>query len=268
VETYTPGSFTKNFGWDESYDRLHQAIVSGFSAGLAPVSRELWRTRCGIRSSDLQLVPGNFFLYSMQGIKDDFFLVDRLVERAARPYSQDFAWLALFAFHLANSGRWRGSKWRDGRVAGWANSLIREAAWKDGQWLDEPLTKLSLDRFLEARLVCTDYTRRKVVNNYHFMLVSAGVIVGEKVQPIDFRAHWPIDATQLFWDRQIFDGLLSPSSDRKPFEAAFFDREIHKLLGCSEAQGRAFVGAAFRDYGARMENRARQIEDLRAALVA
>jgi hypothetical protein len=233
-----------------------------------PLTRELWRKRSGIRSSDTQLVPMNFFLYSTQGIEGDFILVDRLVEKATQRYDQDFGWLALFAFHLANSGRWRGSKWRDGRVAGWANSLIRERAWRDGQWLDEALKKPAVNQFLEPRLVCTAYTRHKVVNNYHFMLVSAGAIVGKKVQPIDFSAHWPIDATQLFWDRQIFDGLLSPSSDRKSFEIAFFDREIYKLLGCSEAQGRAFVAAAFRDYGTRMENRAKQIADLRGALVA
>ena len=33
---YTPGSFTKNFSWHQSYKKLHNAIRSGFSSGRAP----------------------------------------------------------------------------------------------------------------------------------------------------------------------------------------------------------------------------------------
>src|SRR5271167_2577377 len=80
---YSAASFTKNFSWHLSYERLYNAIVQGFSAGLEPVTREQWRDRSGIVDPNRQLIPMNFFLYSRTGIKADFILVDRLVEVAA-----------------------------------------------------------------------------------------------------------------------------------------------------------------------------------------
>jgi hypothetical protein len=39
TKKYTPGSFTKNFSWSESYERLHAAIRAGFSLGSTPIVR-------------------------------------------------------------------------------------------------------------------------------------------------------------------------------------------------------------------------------------
>jgi hypothetical protein len=81
---------------------------------------------------------------------------------------------------------------------------------------------------------------------------------------------WPIYATQLFWDRKIFTGGgLSRSSGLKDFEAAFFDHEIHKLLGCGPEQGKAFVLGAFREYSGRvLEERFEQLDKLRTSMAA
>src|SRR5215216_5684204 len=112
IHRYTAGSFTKNFSWNRSYERLHSVIVKGFTGRLEAVARDVWRKRSGITDPDRQLIPMNFFLYSAAGNDDDFILVDRLVEISLeRSYDKRFAQLALFAFHLANSGHWRNSKW-------------------------------------------------------------------------------------------------------------------------------------------------------------
>src|SRR3954468_490721 len=103
VDEFSPGSFTKNFSWNRSYRRLHTAIAKGFAGSSEPVTRSQWRERCGIADRNRQLIPMNFFLYSRPGTKDDFILVDQLVDVATHPYDAQFAQLALFAFHVANS---------------------------------------------------------------------------------------------------------------------------------------------------------------------
>jgi hypothetical protein len=268
-DQYTPGSYTKNFSWKLSYKRLHRAVKVGFSSRLAPVARKTWRERSGIDDADRELIPLNFFLYSMRGLHDDFVVVDHLVERTFVPYDSDFARLALFAFHLATSGAWRNSKWSDGRVAGWANEFIRTVAWNRGEWSSGAFTEQSLKAFLENSIDGEAVTKRKIRTNYRFMLKSAGVLIDKRVQPIDFRAPWLTDATQLFWDRQVFSGELHPGSKGKEFEAAFFRHEIHKLLGCTAEQGRAIVLATQSDYCERMlPARMEQLKDLRALLAA
>lgn len=266
---YTAASFTKNFGWNKSYEKLHAAIRNGFCAGLTPTDRETWRERSKIADQYRELLPLNFFLYSRPGLKDDFVLVDRLVERSFDNYDIDFAKLGLFAFHLASSGSWRRSKWPDGRVAGWSNELIRTRVWNHGKWRSEALTERSLDAFLKSQLDGEEVTKIKVRNNYRFMLKSAGMLVDAQSGPGQRDIPWWIAATQLFWDRQIFGGELHRSSGVKEFEAAFFRHDIHKLLGCTSEQGRAIALATYRDYSAQLlPNRIRQLERLRGLLAA
>jgi hypothetical protein len=208
-------------------------------------------------------------LYSRRGLNEDFVLVDRLVERAFEKYDIDFARLGLFAFHLASSGSWHRSKWPDGRVAGWANELIRTFAWNAGEWRSGTFTQQSLDSFFAERLDGEAVTKTKVRNNYRYMLTSAGILVDEKLQPVELRTPWPVDATQLFWDRQIFAGELHRSSSAKEFEAAFFRHDVYKLIGCTSEQGRAIALSAYRDYAARrLPQRIQQLEKLRGVLAA
>lgn len=269
TDTYSPGSFTKNFSWHQSYKKLHAAVRNGFSSKRDPVVRERWRERSGIGDTNRELIPMNFFLHSMRGVNDSFFVVDRLVERAFVPYDADFAKLALFAFHLAMSGNWRHSKWPDGKVAGWASEFIRTIAWSSGQWRSAAFTERSLGSFLEEHIDGEAVTKRKVLTNYRYMLASAGVLVDERVQETDLRAPWVADATQLFWDREIFSGELHRSSSAKDFESAFLREEIYKLLPCTAEQGRAIALAIYRDYSERiLPTRIKQLEVLRVLLAA
>lgn len=269
ADTYTPGSFTKNFSWHRSYKKLHDAIRNGFSLRLVPVERERWRERSGIGDANRELIPLNFFLHSMRGLGDDRVVVDRLVERTFVTYDADFAKLALFAFHLAMSGNWNHSKWPDGKVAGWANELIRDVAWADGGWKSEAFTEGGLKSYLDKRIDGEEVTKRKVLTNYRYMLISAGVLVEGRIQRSSLRAPWLTDATQLFWDRLIFTGELHRTSGAKDFEAAFFRHEIYKLLDCTSEQGRTIALATYRDYSERiLPTRIEQLKKLKVLLAA
>jgi hypothetical protein len=265
---FSPGSFTKNFSWKKDPLRLHRSIRRGFLGRLQPATRASWRENCDLNNPDLELIPMNFFLYSKEGIEDDYIMVDLLVERAVRDsYDKDFANLTLFAFHLANTGTWQKSNWVGGDLAGWANLYIRESAWKNGDWMHHAFERDALKKFIDQHLKGTFRTKTKILTNYRFMLENAGVLAGDELQPRNLTGRWPIFATQLFWDRQIFDGALPETADLRTLERSFFRHEIHKLIRCDEDQGRAFVVGAFREYSqGRMANRFEQLKALRHLL--
>jgi hypothetical protein len=261
---YSPGSFTKNFSWNKSYLRLHRAISNGFAEADAPVARERWRAQSGIADGDRQLIPLNFFLHTIQGLHEDFVLVDQLVDTATHPYSDQFAQLALFAFHLANSGSWRHSKWPDGRVAGRANELVRDVAWLGDDWVAGAFFDNTLMNFIEQRIDAEPVTKRKVFTNYRDMLRSAGVLVGDVLQPRDLRQRWLTDAVQLFWDRQILDGKLPATANAAALEDTLVSNEIYKLLRCDADQCVAFARAAYPEFSqGQAAHRADQIATLR-----
>lgn len=262
---YTPGSFTKNFSWNESYERLHKAIGFGFSGRAIPVTRSNWRAQSRIGDSDRELIPMNFFLYSVLGTTEDYLLVDQLVDAAADPYNAQFAQLALFSFHLANSGKWRKSPWHDGRVAGWANDFIL-TAWDRDDWTEEAFSDERLFAFIERRVDAEPVTQRKVFTNYRYLLKSAGVLDEERLQPNNLRQRWFVDAVQLFWDREIFDGGLNSSAGLRTLETALIDKDVYKLLRCSKDQCRVFARAAFAEFSqGQAVERATQLQTLRDA---
>lgn len=265
TKRYTPGSFTKNFSWNQSYERLHSAIRAGFSSSSDPVSRDKWRSDSGIGDKDRELIPMNFFLYSVLGAKEDYLLVDQLVDAATDPYDPEFARLALFSFHMASSGRWRQSHWPDGKVAGWANEFIL-TAWTRDDWSADAFSDRQLLAFIQRRLDAEEVTQRKVFTNYRYMLKSAGVLTAAGLQPQDLRQRWFVDAILLFWDRSIFDGSLKATATLGALENALIDNETYKLLRCSKDQCRAFARAAFPEFAdGQGLDRARQLQTLRDA---
>lgn len=269
VTLFLPGSFTKNFSWGKDPQRLHRSIRNGFGNTSQPVTRDAWREQSGLNDPNIELIPLNFFLYSRQGISDDYVLADTLVEFAlTRAYDEQFAKLAVFAFHLASSGNWHGSeRWPDGNLAGWANYLIKELAWRDNDWMASAFQKQTLLIFIRAHVIGQNDTQRKIRNNYWFMLQHASILHNEQLEPMNFNSQWAIAAPQLFWDRKIFDGSLFPSSNQSDFEQLFVDQQIYKLMRCSETQGRAMAKAAYRDYSSgRMNSRFEQIDGLKSLL--
>jgi hypothetical protein len=264
VTKFLPGSFTKQFGWRKDPERLHRSIRNGFQNETKPVTRDIWRSRCGLRDSNIDLIPMDFFLYSRREPSGDYLLVDTFVELAlSHPYDAQFAKLAVFDFHLANSGNWRGSDWPKGDVAGWANMFIREIACKGESWSSSAFDKQALLRFFDLHVEAVGDTRRKMRNNYRFMLERAGLLVGGKITPTEIASLSTIYAPQLFWDRQIFDGKLRASSPQSEFEDLFVENEIFKILNCGRDQGVAVARSAFREYSrARLKERFKQLETL------
>ncbi|HZL32265.1 MAG TPA: hypothetical protein VFC54_14565 [Pseudolabrys sp.] len=262
--TYSPGSFTKNFSWDESYLRLHRSISNGFAGDDAPVTRERWRAQSGIADADRQLIPLNFFLHSIHGLHEDYVLVDQLVDTATDAYSDQFAQLALFSFHLANSGTWRNSKWPDGRVAGWANEFICNHAWMSDDWASDAFLDSALMTFIEENIDAEPVTKRKVFTNYRYMLQSAGILQGDALQPKNLRQRWLVDAIQLYWDRQILDGKLPSTANAATLEDSLVAQEIYKLLRCDIDQCIAFARAAYAEFShGQAVHRANQVATLR-----
>ncbi len=264
VTKFLPGSSTKQFGWRKDPHRLHRSIRSGFQNEARPVTRDAWRSHCGLRDSNIDLIPMDFFLYSKRCASGDYLLVDTFVELALdRPHDAQFLKLAVFNFHLANSGHWRGSDWPKGDVAGWANMFIRERAWKNGSWLASAFEKQALLRFIEEHVEAVEETRRKMRNNYRFMLQQTGFLVDGRISTPDVASLSMISAPQLFWDRQIFDGNLGPSDPRSDFEDLFIQHEVFKILNCSRDQGIAVARSAFREYSkVRLKERFKQVEAL------
>ena len=249
THVYTPGSFTKNFSWNHSYKRLYDAVKNGFSGEPKPISRERWRADSRIGDPNRELIPMNFFLYTVEGAAEDYVLVDQFVVfTLGTRYGPEFCQFALFNFHQANSGRWKNSAWTDGRVAGWANDYIREIASAKGVWPANAFDERPLSDFLDERIVGEAITKHKMLTNYRYMLESAGVLVDDKLQSEDLRQRWYVDAVQLFWDRQIFDGTLPATAKISVLEDNLIDHEVFKLLRCDKDQCRAFARAAYGEF--------------------
>jgi hypothetical protein len=139
-------------------------------------------------------------------------------------------------------------------------------AWLKDDWTDSAFSNKQLMAFIERRVEAEEVTQRKVFTNYRYMLKSAGVLVGERLQPGDLRQRWLVDAVQLFWDREIFDGSLNASASLSVLENALIDAEIYKLLRCSKDQCRAFARAAFAEFShGQGAERAQQLQSLRDA---
>jgi hypothetical protein len=98
------------------------------------------------------------------------------------------------------------------------------------------------------------------------MLRSAGVLDDAGLRPNNLRQRWLVDAVQLFWDREIFDGSLSAMAGLRVLEGTLIDKEIYKLLRCSKDQCTIFARAAFAEFSqGQALDRAREIEKLRDA---
>jgi hypothetical protein len=138
-------------------------------------------------------------------------------------------------------------------------------AWLNDDWVEGAFADDTLEKFIDRRIEAEPVTKRKVLTNYRYMLESAGVLRNGKLQPCDLRQRWFIDAVELFWDRHIFDGILSATARRSVFEDSLIEYEIFKLLRCSKVQCQAFARAAFGEYqeGQGVE-RLTQVDRLRA----
>jgi len=253
VNAFSPASFTKNFGWEHDYSSLREAIGAGFGGGVAPVRVETWRAQSGLPDRDRELIPLRFFLFLQRGPDADYVLPDELVLRAVSGgYASDFPPLALFAFHLARSGKWRGSRWPSGRVAGWANDFIREEAWSGDAWRYEAFGDQALESYIRGHVNGELHTLHKVFTNYRYMLRISGIMKpGIATGPVPFVAKiWAERACKLLWDRATYNGDLDETAPETDLIDYFLLADGYKLLGTSASQGRVIAGLAAADYKA------------------
>jgi hypothetical protein len=206
VKTYTPASFMKNLGLGLDCQKLQGAIAHGFRGELKPVTRKDWRENAGMSDRYRELVPLDFFLFSKRGDKDDYVLVDELVQQSVSvPYGRMFDRLALFTFHFAQSGTWRNSMWDDGKVAGWSNEFIRQFVWQDNAWQRVALSDECILEFIVSRVQGTDKTHTKMFTNYRHLLRISGVFDGLMADPIDLQPEqWGEKACMIAWDRMMY----------------------------------------------------------------
>jgi hypothetical protein len=252
---YQPGSFTKNYGWNQSPPglyKLHQNIRRGSEGQPLPVKRDEFRARHG---PGPELVAVNFFLHNTIKNGVNYVTPDELVRQAlSEPHSRSFDQLALFALHLGRVGERAGHTNGRREGAAFANDYARNRLWNGAGWslaqtAIEPIKK----RFNETVIVTAENgDAGKTATNYHFMLEQAG-LTGQSNETLNTRwPDWIGSAAFLMFDRVVVDefgGTAPPVAD---LEAAAKAAEFHKLIGAPESDTIAAVrllAAAYRNDG-------------------
>lgn len=238
---YSPGSFTKNFGWeDNGFSKLKNAIADGFRNELLSVERNVWRVGCGVEYFNQALIPLNFFLHNSNGNIS----IDELVFRAvARPYSLSFSRLALYAFHLSQVGNYGRNV---ARPALWSNRFVREILWTPDGWRNDRLNNDTLRPYIYEQIEGVQRTKHKCFTNYrHFWRLAGYWDAGEAGMINAVADDWLASALFLTWDRHLIDG---GDSDLDALTRVLREEEIHKLLGTSEELLLDAVGEVFDRY--------------------
>ena len=129
VGQFAPGSFTKNYGWQQhppGLGKLHACINLGFAGTADAVLRDEFRDRTRHLSPTAELIPPNFFLHNTVAGGLNYVTVDELVRQAlGAAHPREFDQLALFSLHLGRAGRRVGNN-GDSAGAAFANDYARE----------------------------------------------------------------------------------------------------------------------------------------------
>lgn len=231
---FGPGSYTKNFGWNQygpGLVGLYQAIRNGFGTSTAPVTRDAFRRNCGIDDSARQLIPLNFFLHNQVLGGANYVSVDELVRHALfHPHSRQFDRLALFAFHLAWMGQRLGGNAGTSDGAAFANRYVREVLWQGGGWRTAMLAPERVEEAFDRTILAQGAdTVHKCVTNYLFTLQVCG-LRNQRTPVVNTHAEeWIGPALFLAFDRATFDAGRSLTHDEllRLVEA----EELYKLIG-------------------------------------
>lgn len=237
MPSYSPGSFTKNFGWAQNppgLKALYDAIRAGFSRRFKPVSRDSFRSNSGIADSNRQLIPINFFLHNSIEKTTNYISTDELVRQAlTAPHTRRFDLLALFAMHLARMGRRIGTA-GDSKGAGFCNEFVRTTLWNNGGWERSQLADNVVERSFGATVVATGAdTVHKCVTNYLFILEVCG-LKSQSTQFINTRIdEWVGPGLFLAFDRFWLDEYPRGAPTAAELISMVRAEEIHKLMGTS-----------------------------------
>jgi hypothetical protein len=238
VPAYAPGSFTKNFGWNlnpPGLNALYVTIRAGFAGAARPVPRDYFRSHCGIRDHNRQLIPVNFFLHNTVARGTNYVSADELVRHAINnPHSRVFDQMALFAMHLARMGRRVGVA-GDSHGAAFTNNFVRNRLWEDGGWRSERLSEGTVESaFEETILAQGGDTVHKCMTNYVFMMEMMG-LKGQAPPFINTHIeNWVGPGLFIAFDRYALDREGGGVPPRTDLVSMVRDDELHKLMGTTE----------------------------------
>jgi len=251
MPTYAPGSFTKNFGWDQhppGFARLYTAIRAGFAGQIVPVLRDTFRNRCGIPNKSIQLIPINFFLHNTIVSGQNYVSIDELVRHALyNPHSRRFDRLALFSLNLARMGRRLGVN-GDPKGAAYANEFVKGRLWEAGGWQKSRLSDSEIESSFRTTVNAkTPVTLHKCVTNYFHLLEEVSGFGRSNSEIINTNAdEWVGPGLFLAFDRFWLDRGAPPS--RADLLAMVAADELHKLIGISQSTLDASVGLFIDEY--------------------
>jgi hypothetical protein len=172
LESWHPGSFTKNFSWGPPEDgllRLHEIIQAGFDGKIEDVPRALFRERvANIRRPDFIAI--NFFLFNKIVGRDEFIIADELVFQALSfPHSVDFDKLGLFAFNFSMVGKWRGASSFQSRPALWATHYVADRVAQQFNWDTQGISADDIQAFVRDDRRYKGQTSRKLATNLNYL---------------------------------------------------------------------------------------------------
>lgn len=230
LETWHPGSFTKNFGWGAERDglsALHRAIRVGFGPDHGNVSRRVFRERLDAERINF-FIPANFFLFNVAALDrdnaEDEIVFDELVFQAtAFEHTLDFDRLALLAFNLSLVGSWHGAKPWQRRPALWSNRYILERLKHKHHWDTSKVDADDIEAFLKEDARYSGRTTRKHATNLAYLYKLGGLrqVVSNRIE------RWWMNATFLAADRLVHAGIARretvPTLREAFSEFAFFD---------------------------------------------
>ncbi|WP_198370335.1 HNH endonuclease [Roseomonas rosulenta] len=228
---HLPGSFTKNFAWHgKGLLKLHEGIRRGFSSNLQPVTRQAFRSACGLDDAGF-LLAANFFLFNTPVGPNNIIPVDELVRQAVQePHSSAFDRLGLFVLNLSLGGRRVGNNVGNEYPTQWANEFVRQSLWQAGRWQRGALEESGMDSFLASRIRAGAPAKRKMRSNYRHIFELVRYLPNPP-GPIDSDPQsWAAGALFTAWDRR---GLTasSPRQTAASLIAASIAEEDYKLLG-------------------------------------
>jgi hypothetical protein len=83
---------------------------------------------------------------------------------------------------------------------------------KNDVWTEGAFQGRDLERFIRSRIDGERVTKRKVLTNYATCWRAPVFCSVDSHSLYPANLDWAVDAIQLFWDRQIFDGALPPGA--------------------------------------------------------
>ena len=233
LTTYKPGSFSKNFGWEDGFRglaKLHAAIRYCFSNSAYPVSRDEFRTKfvSEFGSDGQALIALNFFLFNRVSNGRSEVVADELVFRAiAEPWGPNFDALALNALHLSRVGHFDNARDGQDSPALWAKSLVTDKVVIKGSWLVDPPSTDFIERHF-SEVLEADTTRKFATNLHRLYQIAQSPSAGHPTT-----SAWWNSAVFLALDRLTFSGILEENVDVDDAIRMLFDDDFHLVTGVS-----------------------------------